>query len=277
MMTKKKYYPLTHDELLELNSKLKDAEMRVYLYLMTLNPFPDSEMEIDTSRISEHLTLSRRTIQRAIKQLQDLQLIEVEFTKFKYKKAAHGSSSRLGSGDTDVATKNFGDPFVVSGDTDVATGDPFVANNDKWIASNDTCVANTPVKPLPDKDSGVPYTNKLTNIQTLSKDERESFLEFASKKADELPRLPVLLNRWVEINFEELQALWKKHNSGEKAAQFEKSEVSDFETWDETRHQGQYSTLMSMGLVKFCENAISKAWYEWAVAKYPSKFENVSD
>ncbi|MEO0685772.1 MAG: helix-turn-helix domain-containing protein [Cyanobacteria bacterium J06649_11] len=274
MMAKKKYYPLTHDEFLELNSKLKDAELRVYLYLMTLNPFPDSEMEIDTSRISEHLTLSRRTIQRAIKQLQDLQLIELEFTKFKYKKAAHGSSSRLGSGDTDVATR---DPSVASGDTDVATRDPSVASGDTDVATRDPSVANTHLNPLPDKDFQDPHTNKLTNIQTLSKDERESFLEFASKKASELPRLPVLLNRWIEINFEELEALWKEQNSDQEITQSEKSKMPDFETWDESRHEGQYSTLMSIGLAKFCENAISEAWYEWAIAKYPSKFENFPD
>ena len=82
----KTYYPLTHDEFIQRSSELKDAELRVYLYLMTLNPFPDSVMEIDTARISEHLELTRRTIQRAIKRLQELQLIEIEITKFKYKK-----------------------------------------------------------------------------------------------------------------------------------------------------------------------------------------------
>jgi biotin operon repressor len=72
------FYPLDHDEFLTLNSYLKDAEIRTYLYLMTLNPFPDSSMEIDTSRISEQLGLTRRTVQRAVKRLQELGFIEIE-------------------------------------------------------------------------------------------------------------------------------------------------------------------------------------------------------
>lgn len=40
-----KFYPLQHDEFLRLNAELKDAELRVYLYLMTFNPFPNSVME----------------------------------------------------------------------------------------------------------------------------------------------------------------------------------------------------------------------------------------
>jgi predicted transcriptional regulator len=80
-MSKSTHYPLTYDEFLRLNAELKDAELRVYLHLMTLNPFPNSVMEIDTAQISERLGITRRTVQRAIKQLQELQLIEIESTR----------------------------------------------------------------------------------------------------------------------------------------------------------------------------------------------------
>ena len=68
--------------------------------------------------------------------------------------------------------------------------------------------------------------------------------------------------------------MWKEQNFDQEMTQSEKSEMPDFETWDESRHEGQYSTLMSIGLARFCENAIYKTWYEWAIDKYPSKFEN---
>ncbi len=81
-----KFYPLTTAELLDINSKLTDAELRVYLYLMTVNPFSDRICEIDTSLIAEQLGLTRRTIQRAVKKLEQLSLICVELSKFKYSK-----------------------------------------------------------------------------------------------------------------------------------------------------------------------------------------------
>ena len=65
-MSKPTHYPLTHAEFLQLNAQLKDGELRTYLYLMTLNPFPDSVMEIDTAQIAEQLGITRRTIQRAV-------------------------------------------------------------------------------------------------------------------------------------------------------------------------------------------------------------------
>lgn len=277
----KTYYPLTHDEFLERSSELKDAELRVYLYLMTLNPFPDSVMEIDTARISEHLELTRRTIQRAIKRLQELQLIEIEITKFKYKKVVHGSSSRLGSGDTRIATKNSGDPYVAKGDPYVVKGDPYVATNDTRIVSNDIWIANTPLNPLSDKYSETPHTLKYSNfIKTLSEGERESFLNFGKKKAAGLPKPPELPLKWIEINFEELKNLWEKHTSTSGSINCEVASstfVLDFESWDKSTHEGQYHTLMNLGLAKFCENTISKAWYEWAVVKYSSKFVDVPD
>lgn len=73
-MSKPTHYPLTMDEFLKLNTLLTDAELRVYLYLMTLNPFPDSEFEIDTAFISEQLGMTRRTIQRAVKKIGELKL-----------------------------------------------------------------------------------------------------------------------------------------------------------------------------------------------------------
>lgn len=146
-MSKPTHYPLTMDEFLKLNTLLTDAELRVYLYLMIKNPFPDSKIEIDTALISEQLDLTRRTVQRSIKRLSELQLIEIEITRFKYKKATHGASSKLGS--------------AVNGDT--------------RIANDDTRIANTPPKPFPSKAFDSSQTNQTYTdfIQTLSKSERK--------------------------------------------------------------------------------------------------------
>ena len=183
-MSKPTHYPLTANEFLWLNAELKDAELRVYLYLMTLNPFRNSVMEIDTAQIAEQLGLTRRTIQRAIKRLQELQLIEIEITRFKYKKATHGALSRLGSSDTRIA------------------------NDDTRIANDDTQIATTPLKPLPDKGSSTSqiYQTYSDLIISLSESQREKFLEFGLRKAAELPKPPALPKKWIERNWQELRA-----------------------------------------------------------------------
>jgi hypothetical protein len=89
------YYPLHHDEYLNMRDKLKPNELDIYLYLITKHPFADSKLEIDTSLISEQLGYHRRTVQLAIKKLASLNLLEVEIIKFKYKQARHGHESRI--------------------------------------------------------------------------------------------------------------------------------------------------------------------------------------
>ena len=42
------------------------------------------------------------------------------------------------------------------------------------------------------------------NLQNLTLKEKDNFLAFAKKKASELPKLPTLLNRWIEKHFSEL-------------------------------------------------------------------------
>lgn len=193
------FYPLSHEEFLRLNSKLRDGELRVYLYLMTLNPFPNSVMEIDTARISEQLGLTRRTIQRSIKRLQELQLIEIEITKFKYKKVVHGSYSRLGSGDTNVANQNFGDLNVVISDTNVASGDLNVAISDTRIVSNDIRIADTPLETLPDKDFRLSHIihTYLDFKKSLSEEERANFLNFCVEKTKNLKQEVNDIEAWL--------------------------------------------------------------------------------
>ncbi len=251
-MSKLTHYPLIADEFLKLNALLKDAELRVYLYLMVLNPFQNSVIEIDTAQISEQLGLTRRTIQRAIKRLQELHLIEVEITRFKYKKAVHGVSSRLGSDDTRIAS---GDTRIASGDTRIASGDTRIATNDTRIASgdtriasgdtriatNDTRIADTPPKALPDNDSSTPQIYIYSDfIRSLSEEERANFLEFCQEKTKNLSQEVNDIEAWLanknkagrnrwEVYYEKfVLATQQKKNKPDK-----RDHVRAFEQWQQ--------------------------------------------
>ena len=85
-MITQKFYPITVTELASLSGKLTEAEIVIYLYLMAANPFGDRFQEFDTSVIAENLDVTRRTVQRTLKKLESLGLIELEIKSFRYRK-----------------------------------------------------------------------------------------------------------------------------------------------------------------------------------------------
>ena len=85
-MITQKFYPITVTELTSLSGKLTETEIVIYLYLMAANPFGDRFQELDTSVIAENLDVTRRTVQRTLKKLESLGLIELEIKSFRYRK-----------------------------------------------------------------------------------------------------------------------------------------------------------------------------------------------
>lgn len=115
-----KHLRLTHDEFLAINAQLTEAELRVYLYLRTLDPFGDRKLTIDTSVISEQLGLVRRTVQKCLKSLESKKLIdwEVVVSKISTRSANVGSpsESRIAKrtqdrlGESRIVSANVGSP-----------------------------------------------------------------------------------------------------------------------------------------------------------------------
>lgn len=85
-MITQKFYPITVTELTSLASLLTETEIVIYLYLMAANPFGDRFQEFDTSVIAENLDVTRRTVQRTLKKLESLGLIELEIKSFTYRR-----------------------------------------------------------------------------------------------------------------------------------------------------------------------------------------------
>jgi len=84
---------------------------------MAANPFGDRFQEFDTSVIAENLDVTRRTVQRTLKKLESLGLIELEIKSFSYRKnteelddprIAKRQQDRLG--DSRIALATVGSP-----------------------------------------------------------------------------------------------------------------------------------------------------------------------
>ncbi|WP_155117881.1 helix-turn-helix domain-containing protein [Microcystis aeruginosa] len=94
-MITQKFYPITITELTSLSGKLTETEIVIYLYLMATNPFGDRFQELDTSVIAENLDVTRRTVQRTLKKLELLGLIELEIKSFTYRRTKASDTEEL--------------------------------------------------------------------------------------------------------------------------------------------------------------------------------------
>ena len=76
-MTTTAFFKLTNADWLESFKRLTRSELGILLHLKTLNPFGDRAIEINTADLASILSLSRRTVQRALKTLKDLNIIKL--------------------------------------------------------------------------------------------------------------------------------------------------------------------------------------------------------
>ncbi len=96
-----KHLRITSEEVVAL-PELTYAELKLYLYLRTLDPFGDRKLEIETAVLSEQLGFSRRTIQRALHALNESDLIDWQVMK---SKITTKTATRLSPSDKVVAKR----------------------------------------------------------------------------------------------------------------------------------------------------------------------------
>ncbi|TRU48904.1 MAG: HTH domain-containing protein [Microcystis aeruginosa Ma_QC_Ch_20071001_S25D] len=112
---------MTTTQLTSLSGKLTKAEIVIYLYLIAANPFSDHLHELDTSVIAENLGVTRRTVQRTLRKLEELGLIQLEIKSFTYRRKEDENTEELGDsriakrqqdrqGDSRIAKATAGSP-----------------------------------------------------------------------------------------------------------------------------------------------------------------------
>ncbi|MHC5747780.1 MAG: hypothetical protein ACYTXT_39180 [Nostoc sp.] len=204
-----KFYPLTPSMSHKLRkSKLTKHEMALWLYLIEKDPFGDRYWQLpSTLEITAELEMSKASYFRARARLQELELFDFQEQRVDCRNLTGVSKMRLESQKRDCESQK---------------RDCESQKRDCESQKRD-CESQ---KPLLDKNSSTPHTIQTYSDfkNSLSDSERESFLEFAKKKAFQLPNTPQLPQRWIERNFDELRSQWYKSKGQSSPAQTTKWE-----------------------------------------------------
>ena len=188
-MITQKFYPITVTELTSLSGKLTETEIVIYLYLMAANPFGDRFQELDTSVIAENLDVTRRTVQRTLKKLESLGLIELEIKSFRYRKN----------------TEELDDPRIAKRQED-RQGDSRIAKATVGSPERQQDRQGE-LEPLQDKGSEASKTIKTIQTSQTAKDEAgdDIFSEekltpskISQKIIDQLVELDIPINKKIE-------------------------------------------------------------------------------
>ncbi|GAX45758.1 hypothetical protein NIES4075_67790 [Tolypothrix sp. NIES-4075] len=298
-----RHYALKARELKQLKEAgIVNNATFVYFALKLKNPWCDRPIRVKPAEFAVEWNIPESSVYEAIAKLKSSELINIDQAEIIIRwqsdsqQANHSDNpelilenqnkfqdSRMDSDNPELILENqnkFQDSRMDSDNPEL-----ILENQNKFQDSgmDSELSENQASEPLPNKDSETPHTIHTYSdfIQTLSEGKRESFLEFGNKKAAELKNPPVQLPlKWIETHFEELRSQWQQQNSTNAPTHCgagSSTNVHNFESWDASTHEGQYHTLMNLGLAKFCENTVSSRWYEWARAKHPERFIEVPD
>ena len=202
-----KFYPLQHEELLNLNRILTASELSIYLWLKTKNPFEEKLIEADTQEIADDLEISRRTVQRALVKLQEKNLIDLVIDQFKYRIKSISSPTDDRS---EVATS------MSSDDTEIVATTPGSSRRHQDRSSDTNVVKASPVSPsLSETNSGQVFQISKT-IKTyldfkdsLSQSERENFLLFVKEQVQNFSQPINDLEAWLASKTKAQQNRWE--------------------------------------------------------------------
>lgn len=179
-----KFYKLSELDL-PLIVSLNESEIKVWCWLSINLPFENSKnLEIDTSQLAEELSMSRRSVQRALKKLQEDEIFDIEFTKAKVKR----KTSQMSSNDTDVVETSQMSPKrhgCRQNVTDVAETSQMSSTQAETFTEQAF------------QDSKIIQTYSDFK-KTLSDDERERFENFCIKKISECEFKIEIPSKWLD-------------------------------------------------------------------------------
>ena len=113
-------------------------------------------------------------------------------------------------------------------------------------------------KPAPDKASSPSSNTYHIFIISLSNSERESFLKFAREKANELPKTPTLLDKWIEKNWVELRDKWKPTHVSSSSSSKKEFCVADWKEHPQFKEWVREADNRYMWFINRCDCPLTK-------------------
>ncbi len=167
---------------------------------------PGWKMQINQQKVCQELGLSRDQFYRGLK------LIKQHFPNLKLYRTTALVGEFEAQNDTTV-----NEPVAPATNSVVETANSSV-DSPKPVAPTANRVVetatNAPPKPAKTKaNSDLPDSSSNSYqlfSNSLSDSQRENFLAFCQQQANQLPKPPVLVKKWIQRNWEELRSLWCK-------------------------------------------------------------------
>jgi hypothetical protein len=225
------------DAALVITNKLTGNQCRLWLYLMLIDPFADytTDGEIkyhdlpSIPEIAVAIGSSVEAVEKDFRKLRSLGLYEYRTVVIQ----GHNTTAANARSEADRLKSPSKSKPKPSQDNRSAYLSPEGANlspeKDYLNPEGANLSPNQQLKPLSNQDSTAPQTNQTNQtyqnfLSDLSDSEREDFEKFGLDKANRLPNVPTLPQRWIEVHFEELRSQWEKSQGKVSTAQSSKWE-----------------------------------------------------
>ncbi|WP_009631031.1 hypothetical protein [Synechocystis sp. PCC 7509] len=255
-----KFYPLQIEEHMRACRKLTKAQLAIFYYFKAVDPFGGKWIDIKIVELAKQLGLSKITVSRALKFLDQLGWLKLKLISVQVQVQTDlgdrdGTDDqqflsaivpdRSNKCDNNILIKN--DRIKVSESASNKDSDNNGVkkcfgviisdqNGSEMIKSDQKCsdvIKNDRMEVLntaPGKDfkpSKTIKTNKTNKTLSLTDKEREKFLEFARKKASELPKPPTLPEKWIHKNHDELWAKYQELEQRKETNEQQRKESID--------------------------------------------------
>ena len=218
-----KFYPLQHEELIDLNKRLTASELSVYLWLKTNEPFGDKLVEADTLTIALDLNISRRSVQRALVKLRKEKLIDLVITKFHYRVKSKPTAESDNTNENSDNTSKVKEKLRVA--TSVSPDDISVAKVTSMSSSVRECrqgdinvAIGTPMSPPSAETKSEQSVQNPKTLQTysdfkrsLSESARENFFSYVKEQTKNLAKPINDLEAWLASKNAANQNRWEAY------------------------------------------------------------------
>ncbi|WP_174763144.1 hypothetical protein [Anabaena sp. UHCC 0187] len=280
------------DAAVVITKKLTGSQCRLWLYLMLIDPFADytADGEVkyhdlpSVAEIAVAIGGSVESVEKDLRKLRSLGLYEYRTVVIQ----GHNTTAANARAEADrlkSQSKSKPKPSQDNRSAYLSPKEDYLSPKEDYLSpeeaylnpegdylnpEGDYLSPDQQLEPLPRNNFGALQTNQTNQtyqnfLSDLSNGERENFEKFALTKVKQLPNVPTLPQRWIEVHFEELRSQWEKSQGKVSATQANKWENHpEREEWlEKIRKLGQFGFFAESKP----EEQERREFYKWADSK----------